>query len=488
MKGSLMIQGTTSDAGKSLCVAGLCRLFARKGISVAPFKPQNMALNSAVTQDGGEIGRAQALQADACGLDYSTDFNPVLLKPNSDLGSQVIVQGKAVASLPSETFGDIKSIAFEAVLESYHRLKEQFDLVLIEGAGSPAEINLRKNDIANMGFAEAVDCPVVLIGDINKGGVFAHLTGTLNLLSASEQQRVKGFIINQFRGHLNLLQGGLDWLTKNTGKPVFGVVPYIPELKLDEEDAIDSSQSINEAQVVIKIPVLSRISNHTDFDPLRWHPKIDLQFVAPGESLENCDLILLPGTKNVRDDLDFMRAQGWCDQIKKHLRYGGKVLGICGGYQMLGESISDPLGVESQAGVSQGLGLLQVTTELRASKKLTQVSGKSFLCHKNTTISGYEIHCGISTVAGDEKPFAELSSLNQSAVYDGCISTDNQVAGTYLHGLFESGEIVQVLVEWVSGEIISAGDWRQVREQEIDRLADVFEESLDIDALVACIG
>ena len=257
MSGSLMIQGTTSDAGKSICVAGLCRVLKRRGISVAPFKPQNMALNSAVTPCGGEIGRAQALQAVACGLEPALDFNPVLLKPSGDKRSQVIIHGQAVSELEAERFGDIKSLAFSRVLESYRRLQEQFDVVIIEGAGSPAEINLRKNDIANMGFAQAVDCPVILIGDINRGGVFAHLIGTLNLLSPSEQKRIKGFIINFFRGDLSLLQGGLDWLEDYTRKPVFGVLPYISQLKLDAEDAINCESIQQPGSVKIKIPVLA---------------------------------------------------------------------------------------------------------------------------------------------------------------------------------------------------------------------------------------
>lgn len=487
MKGSLMIQGTTSDAGKSICVAGLCRLLKRQGISVAPFKPQNMALNSAVTTDGGEIGRAQALQADACGLSYSTDFNPVLLKPNSDQSSQVIVHGKAVTDLPSKTFGNIKSIAFDAVLESYQRLKEQYDVVLIEGAGSPAEINLRENDIANMGFAEAVDCPVAIVGDINKGGVFAHLTGTLNLLSPSEQSRVKGFIINQFRGHLSLLQGGLDWLKDNTQKDIFGVIPFIPELKLEAEDAIEQSQLKGNAKLTIKVPVLPRISNHTDFDALRWHSDIDLQFIGAGESLRGCDLIIIPGSKNVREDLQYLKLQGWHQQINRHLRYGGKLLGICGGYQMLGRWITDELGVESQAGTSEGLGLLNISTRLESEKQLTQVSGQCLLNNKSYEVSGYEIHCG-ETSSDNERCFSRLQDQNSRVIADGAISDDNQVAGTYLHGLFESAEMIQAISEWVNGTSLQASDWTQIRDNELDRLADVFESSLDLQTLTNAIG
>ncbi|OUR73136.1 cobyric acid synthase CobQ, partial [Methylophaga sp. 41_12_T18] len=280
---ALMIQGCTSDAGKSMLVAGLCRIFKRKGIAVAPFKPQNMALNSAVSVEGGEIGRAQALQAIACGIEPSVHFNPVLLKPSSDQKSQVIITGKVAHTLDAKNFGDIKPMAFEAVLASYHEVRCHYDLVLIEGAGSPAEINLRKNDIANMGFAEAVDCPVILVADIDRGGVFAHLTGTINLLSSSEQARIKGLVINKFRGKMSLLQSGIDWLTDYSQKAVLGTLPYLQDLKLDAEDAINLNGSQASAQQInIKVPIFSRISNHTDFDPLKWHPQIALTFVRPG--------------------------------------------------------------------------------------------------------------------------------------------------------------------------------------------------------------
>ena len=491
--GSLMIQGTTSDAGKSICVAGLCRVLKRRGIRVAPFKPQNMALNSAVTQCGGEIGRAQALQAIACGLELSTDFNPVLLKPMSDQGSQVIIQGQVVEQLDAAKFGDIKSLAFDKVLESYWRLKQNYDVVLIEGAGSPAEVNLRENDIANMGFAEAVDCPVVLISDINRGGVFAHLTGTLNLLSLSEQERTRGFIINQFRGHLGLLQSGLDWLEDNTQRPVLGVIPYINALKLDAEDALQQAPIIEEAFLSIKIPVLPRISNHTDFEPLKWHPKVNLTFVGEGESLDGADLIILPGTKQVRDDLKFLIAQHWDTAIKKHLRYGGKVLGICGGFQMLGELIEDPEDIESEAGTSRGLGLLEVNTKLRPKKQLAQVSGTSLIGSKNNKLTGYEIHCGETVGADCIRPFARLIDSHNCHRDDGAISDDGQIIGTYVHGLFEDKQSFNAILDWAMdsqsshNEIKNEQSWDQIREQELERLADSFEAHLDIDHIISII-
>ncbi len=486
--GSLMVQGTTSDAGKSICVAGLCRVLKRKGISVAPFKPQNMALNSAVTLSGGEIGRAQALQAVACGLELSTDFNPVLLKPSSDMRSQVIIHGQAISELQAKSFGDIKQLAFEKVLESYERLQSKYDVVLVEGAGSPAEINLRKNDIANMGFAEAVECPVVLISDINRGGVFAHLTGTLNLLSKSEQARTKGFIINQFRGHLSLLQSGLDWLENYTAKPVLGVLPYLNALKLDAEDAINP-QTHNESSVInIKVPVLPRISNHTDFDPIKWHPAVNLQFIGAGENLVGADLIILPGSKSVRNDLNFIQQQGWDEQIKKHLRYGGKLLGICGGFQMLGQSIADPLGIESNSGETQGLGLFEMTTRLAEQKQLKQVKGLCQVLTEESPIRGYEIHCGQSLGNALNRPFANLTDQNGQTYFDGAISEDKQIIGTYIHGLFESKESLSTILEWISDKTISTQDWNDVREFELERLADCFEEHLSLESILEIIS
>ncbi len=477
-----MIQGTTSDAGKSITVAGLCRVLKRRNISVAPFKPQNMALNSAVTATGGEIGRAQALQAFACGLEPQVDFNPVLLKPSSDQSSQVILHGKVVNNLDAKSFGSIKELAFDGVLESYHRLQKQYDFVLIEGAGSPAEINLRERDIANMGFAEAVDCPVVLISDIDRGGVFAHIVGTLALLSASEQQRTKGFIINKFRGSIDLLQSGLDWLEDYTKKPIFGVLPYLKHLKLDAEDAINNESYSGSTR--IKVPVLPRISNHTDFDPLRWHSNVNLEFVGAGEPLNNADLIIIPGSKNVRDDLTFLKQNGWDKDIQQHLRYGGKLIGICGGFQMLGKSISDPEGIESTAGTTEGLALLNFTTRMYQEKQLKQVAGEfQFGCHQGS-ITGYEIHCGVSNGPALENYFASLTDQKGHQYKDGVVSQDNQIIGSYLHGLFEHPDVLQQLLFWVSGKEQTSIDWNTVRDTELDRLADCFEEHLNIENIL----
>ncbi|MCQ4311853.1 cobyric acid synthase [Pseudomonas stutzeri] len=471
---TLMVQGTTSDAGKSTLVTALCRWLRRQGVSVAPFKPQNMALNSAVTAQGGEIGRAQAVQAQAAGLAPHTDMNPVLLKPNSDIGAQVIIHGRAVSNMDAVAYHDYKRVAMDAVLASHRRLSVEYRVVMVEGAGSPAEINLRANDIANMGFAEAVDCPVILIADIDKGGVFAHLVGTLELLSQSEQARVKGFVINRFRGDIALLQPGLDWLEQRTGKPVLGVLPYLMDFHLEAEDAIDVRQSAKAEQTLrVVVPVLPRISNHTDFDPLRLHPQVDLRFVGSGQAIPGVDLIILPGSKSVRADLAWLRENGWEAAIRCHLRYGGKVLGICGGLQMLGESIADPLGLEGAAGQSNGLGLLALSTELAAEKQLRNVRGR--FCLGDADVSGYEIHAGVSNGPALERAAVQLDDGRT----DGALSEDGQVLGTYLHGLFESPAACEALLRWAGLENAQRVDYHALRERDIERLADLVETHLD---------
>jgi adenosylcobyric acid synthase len=389
-----MVQGTTSDAGKSTLVAGLARLLARRGVRVAPFKPQNMALNSAVTVDGGEIGRAQALQAIAAGLAPHTDMNPVLLKPSTDIGAQVIIHGRPVANLSARDYHDYKPRAMAAVLESYGRLAAAYSTVLVEGAGSPAEINLRDRDIANMGFAEAVDCPVILVADIDRGGVFAHLVGTLELLSPTEQARVKGFVINRFRGDIGLLQSGLDWLEARTGRPVLGVLPYLHGLFLDAEDALGEATAENgEARLRVVAPVYPRISNHTDLDALRLHPQVDFSWVGPGQAIPPADLIVLPGSKAVQADLAWLRAQGW-DAIRRHLRYGGKLIGICGGYQMLGRRLHDPLGLEGAPAASPASACSTPKPPSRPRSSWSTSPAPS-PCPA-PPVAGYEIHMGVT--------------------------------------------------------------------------------------------
>jgi len=480
---TLMVQGTTSDAGKSTLVTALCRWLKRQGIAVVPFKPQNMALNSAVTADGGEIGRAQAVQAQAAGLAPHTDMNPVLLKPNSDTGAQVIIHGRAISSMEAVAYHDYKQVAMRAVLQSHQRLSAAYAVVMVEGAGSPAEINLRAGDIANMGFAEAVDCPVILIADIDKGGVFAHLIGTLELLSASEQARIQGFVINRFRGDIALLQPGLDWLEARTGKRVLGVLPYLMDFHLEAEDAIDTRQTAKAAETLkVLVPVLPRISNHTDFDPLRLHPQVELCFVGPGQAIPAADLIILPGSKSVRADLAFLREQGWDAVIDKHLRYGGKVLGICGGLQMLGQQINDPLGLEGAAGSSQGLGLLDFVTVLEPEKQLRNVRGH--LCLENARVSGYEIHAGVSRGVALETAAVQLDDGRS----DGALSADGQVLGSYLHGLFESSAACSALLRWSGLREVQAVDYHALRERDIERLADMVEAHLDTQKLRELCG
>jgi len=472
---TLMVQGTTSDAGKSVLVAGLCRVLANRGVKVAPFKPQNMALNSAVTENGGEIGRAQALQAQACFLKPHTDMNPILLKPSSDTGAQVIIHGHAISHMDAVKYHDYKKVAMDAVMQSHGRLEEQYQVVVVEGAGSPAEINLRANDIANMGFAEKADCPVIIIADIDKGGVFAHLVGTLDLLSETEQQRVIGFVINKFRGDIALLESGLDWLEERTGKPVIGVIPYLPGLHLDAEDAIAAEQILDTElpQLRVVVPVFPRISNHTDFDALRLHPQVDLHYVGPDGDKPAADLIILPGSKNVRRDLQWLRDNGWDDAINRHLRYGGKIIGICGGYQMLGTQLSDLHGVEDNAGVSAGLGLLEMTTELKQHKQLRQVQGTLSLT--GGKIEGYEIHCGASSGKALGSPVVTLDDGRT----DGAISNDNQVLGTYLHGLFDHPDSSAALLAWAGLETLQIVDQREIRETQLNRLAAELEKHLD---------
>ncbi|MBI5938076.1 MAG: cobyric acid synthase [Betaproteobacteria bacterium] len=482
---TLMVQGTTSDAGKSLLVAALCRWLARQGIAVAPFKPQNMALNSAVTRDGGEIGRAQAVQAQACNVEPHTDMNPVLLKPNTDVGAQVIIQGRAIGNMDAQDYHDYKRRARAAVMQSHARLAGQYQVVVVEGAGSPAEINLRANDIANMGFAEAVDCPVILIADIDRGGVFAHIVGTLALLSESERARVAGFVINRFRGDLALLQSGLDWLERETGKPVLGVLPYLMGLHLEAEDALPSPPAplphAGEGRIRVIVPALPRISNHTDFDPLRLHPQVDFRFVGPHETPPPADLIALPGSKSVRADLAWLRAQGWDAAIARHLRYGGKLIGICGGFQMLGEAIHDPHGIEGEPGSSAGLGYLAMHTTLEKEKQLRNVRGR--LCLNDAEVHGYEIHAGVSEGPGLARAVAQLEHGP-----DGAIGEDGQVLGSYLHGLFEAPAACAALLGWAGLHDAETTDYHGLREQAIERLADAVAEHLDTKRLSELCG
>ncbi len=499
-----MVQGTTSDAGKSTIVAGLCRILARKKIRVAPFKPQNMALNSAVVE-GGEIGRAQWLQAVAAGVTPTVHMNPILIKPASDIGAQIIVHGKALNAMDASEYHRYKPQAMSFVKESYTSLLSKFEAIIVEGAGSPAEINLRKGDVANMGFAEEVDCPVIIVADIDKGGVFAHIVGTLALLSESEQNRVIGFVINKFRGDINLLTDGLAWLENKTNKPVFGVLPMIGGLHLDAEDAIEQQQSLADASeqfnqqqrhhiVNVCVLVLPRISNHTDFDALRYHPDVNLTFVGPNDSIPACDLIIIPGSKSVIADMQWMEEKSLDNAIKKHLRYGGKVLGICGGMQILGESIRDPRFIESKESECKGLGLLPITTEMGKNKTLKQRQATLILSKQNISFSAYEIHHGSTKLVEHKstqlnptpnEPTQVLASVSilDNGDKDGFISADNQVLGTYLHGIFDSPEACNALLEWAGLQSKAAVSIDDVRENSLNLLADSMEQHIDFNSL-----
>jgi adenosylcobyric acid synthase len=497
LSGALMVQGTTSDAGKSTLVAGLARVLARQGVRVAPFKPQNMALNSAVTADGGEIGRAQALQALAARVAPTVDMNPVLLKPSSDVGAQVIIHGQARTDMDARAYHAYKPIAFEAVRASFERLRAAYDVVLVEGAGSPAEINLRDRDIANMGFALPYRVPVALVADIDRGGVFAHLTGTLACLAPEEQALVCGFIINRFRGDVGLLMPGVDWLSERTHKPTFGVLPYLHGLHLDAEDAVDIAQTAPAAggpRLRVAVLVWSRISNHTDLDALRAHPQVDLHYVGPGQAVPACDLVILPGSKAVQADLRFLREQGWDGALARHLRYGGKVLGLCGGMQMLGQALHDPLGLEG-GGSSAGLGWLAFETTLAAHKQLRQVQGvlaAAVLDARAPTeapstvaLQGYEIHMGVSHGPALQRPAVWLRDEASGALRpDGAVSDDGQILATYVHGLFDHPKAQAALLRWAgAGATVSGIDLGALREASLERLADSVEAALDLPAL-----
>jgi len=471
---ALMVQGTTSDAGKSTLVTALCRHYRRQGVRVAPFKPQNMALNSAVTVDGGEIGRAQAVQAAACGLPAHSDMNPVLLKPTTDTCAQVIIHGRVLQNQSATQYHDYKKVAKQAVLASWQRLTAQYQTVVVEGAGSPAEINLRAGDIANMGFAEAVDCPVILIADIDRGGVFAHIVGTLALLSAAEQNRIIGFVINRFRGDIALLQSGLDWLEAETGKPVLAVLPYLHDLYLEAEDALSSRHARNDGEqaFTVVVPHLPSFSNHTDFDPLQLHPGVQVVFAKSPETIQGADLLVLPGSKSVCRDLARLRQQGWEEFIQRHVRYGGKVLGICGGFQMLGRAIHDPHGQEGDAGSAVGLGLLDMETTLHAHKCLRQVGG--VFAEQAVPVAGYEIHMGVSGGPALARPLFKLDGAD-----DGALSVDGQIAGSYLHGLFDLPEACNALLAWAGYRQARAVDFNALREAGINRIADSWAAHCD---------
>ena len=473
---TIMIQGTGSNVGKSLLVAGICRALVRRGLKVRPFKPQNMSNNAAVAE-GGEIGRAQALQAMACGVAPSVHMNPVLLKPESETGAQVIVQGQRLTTAKARDYGQLKASLMPKVLESFDLVRNGADIVVVEGAGSPAEINLRAGDIANMGFAEAADIPVILTGDIDRGGVIAQIVGTKAVISPADAHRIKGFIVNKFRGDPALFAGGFAAIEAHTGWPGLGTLPWFPDAhKLPAEDALDI-RSGGTGGYHIAVPQLSRMANFDDLDPLAQEPGVRVTMVAAGTALPgDADLVLIPGTKSTTKDLAFFRAQGWEGDLKAHLRRGGKVLGICGGYQMLGQSISDPEGIEGLPGETPGLGLLDVTTTMVPHKQVSRVEALHIA--SRTSVHGYEIHIGTTEGPGRNRPLFELNG-----VAEGAMSADGHVAGTYLHGLFTEDKF---RTAWLKAQGVASGAlaYGAGLETTLDALADHIEAHLNLDKLL----
>jgi adenosylcobyric acid synthase len=479
MTRSIMIQGAGSNVGKSLIVAGLARAYTLRGLSVAPFKPQNMSNNAAVTADGGEIGRAQALQARAARRAPVVDMNPVLLKPETDTGAQVIVQGKRFATLRARDYGKVKEMLLPAVMESFTRLSATADLVLVEGAGSPAEINLRTGDIANMGFAEAADLPVVLVGDIDRGGVIAQLVGTNAILPANDRDRIKGYIVNKFRGDVALFNDGLGEISRRTGWHPLGVLPWFDAAwKLPAEDVLDLARPRPGDGFKVAVPRLNRIANFDDLDPLAAEPGVRIEIIAPGHPLPgDADLVLIPGSKSTVADLADFRANGWDIDLAAHVRRGGKVLGICGGYQMLGQEIADPDGIEGAPGHVPGLGLLDVATTLAPAKTLALTSA-TYL-PTGDKVEGYEIHLGQT-----EGPDRARAWLGIGERRDGAASADGRVMGTYLHGLFASDAFRRAFLARLGAPVSETG-YDDGVEATLDALAAHLETHLDLDALLA---
>ena len=502
---NLIVLGTGSDVGKSILVAGLCRMLKQDGYRVAPFKAQNMALNSFITPEGGEMGRAQVVQAEAAGLEPHVDMNPILLKPTSNVGSQVILHGKVLGNYTAEEYYQKKSDLVRQVMESYHRLEEKYDVILMEGAGSAAEINLREKDLVNLSMAERVAAPVLLVADIDRGGVFASIVGHMELFTPAERDLVKGFIINKFRGDPSLLRSGLEFLENRTGKPVLGLVHYYKDIHIPEEDsvALDLKMRVardkEEEQVRIGVVRLPHISNYTDFDSLEQEPSVDLTYFTAPEQIFDLDLVILPGSKNTLNDLQYLQNQGIAEAIISFYTKGGTVVGICGGYQMLGRKVLDPLGVESDLQELAGLGLLDMETELLGEKVTTQVKARllwSELADPKEEVRGYEIHMGQSRVTGPSTPLLEIVERNGRPVkvQDGLVSSDGRVWGSYLHGLFDNDELRhRVISRFQQGDdlvptkerLSSFNHWK---EEQYDKLAAHLRKHIDVERIYQIIG
>ncbi|MDA7947842.1 MAG: cobyric acid synthase [Hyphomicrobiaceae bacterium] len=486
MTPALMIQGTGSDVGKSLIVAGLARAYAKRSLSVRPFKPQNMSNNAAVAVDGGEIGRAQALQARACGVAPSVHMNPVLLKPETDTGAQVIVRGKRDATLSAREYMTARETYLPAILESFDRLSAEADLVLIEGAGSPAETNLRHRDIANMGFAHAADVPVVLVGDIHRGGVIASIVGTFEVISPEDADRIAAFLINKFHGDTSLFAEGVQTIADRTGRACAGVIPnFADAYRLPAEDAVALDGEIGpheEGAIDVVVPRLSRIANFDDLDPLRQTPGVNVRIVQAGNSLPgDADLVLLPGSKSTIGDLAFLRAQGWDIDILAHARRGGRILGLCGGYQMLGRKVHDPDGIEGPSGSIEALGLLDIETTLVADKSLENV--KAVHVPTGTALTGYEIHLGQSEGPDCARPFAKIGDHE-----DGARSSDGRIEGTYLHGVFTSDVFRAAYLKNLGASDTQNFAYDATVDETLDALGAHMEQHVDLDMLLDVAG
>ena len=481
MTKAIMIQGAGSNVGKSMLVAGIARACVRRGLSVAPFKPQNMSNNAAVTADGGEIGRAQALQALACGLAPVIDMNPVLLKPETDIGAQVIVQGQRVATLKARDYGKHKATLLPAVLDSFYRLAQGRDLIIVEGAGSPAEVNLRAGDIANMGFAAAAGVPVVLIGDIDRGGVIAQMVGTHAVLPDDDLAFIRGYAINKFRGDPTLFADGMDIITARTGWTPLGIIPWFADAwKLPAEDVMDI-RSRKGGAIRIAVPRLNRIANFDDLDPLSGTPGVSVEIIGAGRPLPaDADLVILPGSKSTIADLAHFRAQGWDIDIAAHIRRGGHVLGICGGYQMLGQTIADPDGIEGPARSVAGLGHLDVATVMQPHKRLAL--SQAVYRATGDKVSGYEIHMGDTTGPDCARAWLSLDGRGEGAA-----SPNGRIMGCYLHGLFSADAFRSAFFAQLGKPVAAYGYDAQV-EKTLDALADHLEQHLDIDALLTLAG
>ena len=480
---ALMLQGTGSDVGKSVLVAGLCRAFANRGLVVRPFKPQNMSNNAAVTSNGGEIGRAQALQAIACRTPPHSDMNPVLLKPQADRTSQLIVHGQVRGTLGTGNFREARGALLIEVMQSYHRLSSQCDIVVVEGAGSPAEINLRAGDIANMGFARAADVPVILIGDIDRGGVIASVVGTRAVIDPEDAAMIRGFLINKFRGDPALFDDGYREIERRSGWPGFGVIPWLSAAaRLPSEDAVilERPADPRDGRRMIACPILPRISNFDDLDPFKLEPGVEVVMVPPGRPIPaEAAIIVLPGSKATIADLGALRAEGWDIDILAHHRRGGMIVGLCGGYQMLGRRIADPLGIEGAATDVASLGLLDVETTLSPAKTLRHVTGSAL----GATVAGYEMHMGETRGPGTAHPFAMI----EGGASDGAVSHDDRVIGSYLHGLFASAELRHALLGRI-GVAGSGRDYAADVDAALDNIADELAVHADLDGLLALAG